>query len=133
MQTTRAIVSLILRVTLLGLAVPVLLGDFPGYTMPSRIITDWAALAALDTLAVLAPVARWRKFALLAGLATVGAHYYLRHEAPVYDMGYLLLAIVFLLLPPSGRSQPGKRRPSLAPRARVAPGSRPPGSRFSVR
>jgi hypothetical protein len=120
MQTTRAIVSLILRVTLLGLAVPVLLGDFPGYMAPSRIMTDWATLAALDTMAVLAPLARWRKFALLAGLAAVGAHYYLRHEMPVWDMGYLLLAIVFVLLPPSGRVPPGKLRPSLAPGSRIS-------------
>ncbi len=118
MQTARAIVSLILRVTLLGIAVPVLLRDFPNLMFPSRIMTDWATITAVDAVAVLAPLGRWRKYALLAGAAAVGVHHFLRHRVPVLDMAYLVLAIFFVLLPESGRAHVGKKRPSLAPQAR---------------
>ena len=115
MQTVRAVVSLIARVMLLGIALPVLLGDFPGGMLPSRIMTDWATLAAVDALAVMAPLMRWRKCALLAGVAALGGHFYFRHRAPVWDMLYMLIAIVFVLLPDSGRAQvTGKRVGRLA-------------------
>jgi hypothetical protein len=105
MQTTRAIVSLIFRVVLLGIAVPVLLSDFPGHMMPSHVMTDWATITAADALAVAAPLLRWRKLALLAGILTAGAHYYFRHHAPVLDMVYVLLAIGLVLAPASGRAR----------------------------
>ncbi|HEX4005218.1 MAG TPA: hypothetical protein VHX60_03490 [Acidobacteriaceae bacterium] len=104
MQTFRAVVSLIARVLLLAIALPVLMGDFPGAMLPSRIMTDWAALTAVDAMAVMAPLMRWRKCSLLAGVAVLGAHFYFRHRAPVWDMLYLLIAIVFVLLPGSGRA-----------------------------
>lgn len=119
MQTARAIASLILRVTLLGIAIPVLLQDFPNHMLPSRILTDWAAITAVDVLAVLAPLGRWRKYSLLAGVMAVAMHYFLQHHAPVLDMAYLLLTILFVLLPMSGREH-GPRRPSLAPRSRFS-------------
>lgn len=120
MQTTRAIVSLVIRFTLLGIALPVLLRDFPGYMLPSRIMTDWATLTAVDALAMLAPLGRWRKYSLLGGVAAVSAHYFFRHQVPVLDMGYLVLAIFLVLLPESGRAEAGKKRPSLAPQSRIS-------------
>lgn len=109
MQTARAIVSLIFRVVLLAIAVPVLLGDFPNYSMPSRILTDWAAVTAVDALAVFAPLARWRKLGLLAGALALGIHYFSRHEVLVWDVTYLLGAIGLVLLPASGRQAKGRR------------------------
>jgi hypothetical protein len=102
-QTFRAIVSLILRVALLGIAVPVLLGDFPEFRLPSRFTTEWTAVMACDLLAVFAPLAPTRKLAFLGGAAALGAHYYYKHDVPVFDMAYLGVAIVFVLLPNSGR------------------------------
>jgi hypothetical protein len=124
MQTTRAIASLIFRVVLLGIAVPVLLSDFPGHMLPSRIMTDWATITALDALSVVAPLARWRKMALLAGILVAGAHYYFRHHVPVLDVGYVLLAIGLVLLPASGRATGDGRRSGFAPSSRNVRGIR---------
>lgn len=111
-QTLRAIFSLICRVVLLGIAVPVLLGDFPQHSMPSRITPEWSMPAACDALAVLAPLLRWRKLAFLAGVAALSAHYYYaRRYVPVWDMAYMGVAIVLVLLPASGRES-GKRGPN---------------------
>lgn len=120
MQTTRAIVSLIFRVVLLGVAVPILLNDFPGYMLPSHVLTDWAVVTALDGLAVAAPLASWRKLALLGGVLAAGAHYYFLHHVPMLDMAYVLLAIGLVLSPASGRKAADPRRGRLASSARVS-------------
>jgi len=101
MQTFRAIMSLIFRVVLLGIAVPLLLADFPNYKLPYRFPPE---------LAVIAPLLRWRKFAFLAGAAALGAHYYYRHLTPLWELGYMGVAIVFVLLPSSGRGDGKKKR-----------------------
>ncbi len=103
MQTLWAVVSIICRVLLLGMAVPVLLRDFPDYTIPSRITTDWAALALGDILTVVAPLMRWRKVAFLAAALALGAHYYFRHHVPALDLAYMGVAILFVVLPSSER------------------------------
>jgi hypothetical protein len=102
-QTLRAIYSLICRVVLLGIALPVLLGDFPDYTLPSRFTQDWSMLVACDALALLAPLLRWRKMVFLAGVLALGLHYYFRKIVPTLDMAYICVAILFVLLPPSNR------------------------------
>jgi hypothetical protein len=103
-QTLRAIYSLICRVVLLGIALPVLLADFPDYTMPSRFTQDWSMLVTCDALALLAPLLRWRKMAFLAGLLALGVHYYYRHLVPTWDLAYMGVVIVFVLLPTSNRA-----------------------------
>jgi len=114
MQTLRVIASLICRVVLLGVAVPVLLGDFPNYRIPSRFPTDWTVVMACDALAVLAPLARPRMVAFLAGVAALGAHYYFHHLVPTWDIAYMALAILLVLLPASGRGDgKPKRKPQL--------------------
>jgi len=98
-------VSLLCRVALLAIAVPVLMRDFPGYMMPDRITQDWSLPTACDVLAVVAPLMRWRKLAFLAGLLALGAHYYYdRRYVPVWDLAYMGVAIVLVLLPSSGRA-----------------------------
>ena len=60
--------------------------------------------AACDALAVLAPLLRWRKLAFLAGLLALSAHYYFaRRYVPMWDMAYMGVAIVLVLLPASNR------------------------------
>lgn len=103
LQTMRVIVSLILRVVLVGIAVPLLLKDFPEYKIPYRFTTDWTVVTVCDAMAVFAPLIRTRKLAFVAGAAALVAHYYYRHYAPLWDMVYLGVAIVFVLLPMSGR------------------------------
>jgi hypothetical protein len=103
-QTARAIASLICRVVLVAIALPVLLRHFPGHKLPYRYTTDWIVVVVCDTLAVVAPLLRIRKLAFLAGAAAMGAHYYYRHIVPVWDLVYMAIAIVFVLLPASGRS-----------------------------
>jgi hypothetical protein len=110
MQTFRAIASMICRVVLLGIAVPVLLSDFPNGKFPSRFATAWAVIAVCDALAVVAPLARPRKVAFLAGVAAVGAHYYFRHLVPTWDMAYMAMAILLVLMPASGRNTAKPRR-----------------------
>lgn len=110
MQTIRAVMSLICRVVLLGLALPVLLGNFPNYTLPGRMTQDWSLLVLGDTLALVAPLLRWRKTAFLAGVLALAAHYYFRHNVPMLDLAYMGVAILFVLLPGSNRVI-GKRRP----------------------
>ncbi len=109
-QTFRVIVSLICRVVLLGIAVPVLLRHFPNYKLPYRYPTDWIIVTVCDAMAVAAPLLRSRKLAFLAGAAAMGAHYYYRHFVPVLDLAYVAVAIVFVLLPTSMR-RIGKKRP----------------------
>jgi hypothetical protein len=106
METLSVILSMICRVALVGIAVPLLLGNFPGYTMPSRMTTDWAALAACDAFAVIAPLIRWRKASLLAGMLGLGVHYGYRHHAPVLGLAYMGVAIVLALLPKADRRKP---------------------------
>jgi hypothetical protein len=103
LQTFRVIVSLILRVVLIGLAVPVLLGHFPNFKLPYRYTTDWTVIVACDALAVVAPLLSVRKLAFLAGAAVLASHYYYQHSAPVWDLAYIAVAIVLVLLPVSGR------------------------------
>ena len=110
MQTSRAIVSLICRVVLLGIAVPVLLRHFPNYKLPYRFPTDWIVVTVCDALAVVAPLLRVRNVAFLAGAAALGAHYYYRHFVPVWDLVYMAVAIIFVLLPSSGRGDGKKKR-----------------------
>jgi len=88
-QTLRAIYSLICRVVLLGIALPVLLADFPNYMMPSRVTQDWSMLVTCDALALLVPLLRWRKMAFLAGALALGVHYYFRHLVPTWDLAYM--------------------------------------------
>ncbi len=111
LQTFRVIVSLILRVALVGIAVPVLLHHFPEYKLPYRYTTDWSVVVICDLLAVVAPLLSVRKLTFLAGAAAVGAHYYYQHSVPMLDFAYLGLAIVFVLLPTSGRDKVEKQRP----------------------
>jgi hypothetical protein len=110
MQTFRAIASLICRVVLLGIALPVLLGDFPNYRFPSHFATEWAVVTGCDALALLAPLARPRKIAFLAGVAAVGAHYFYQHLVPTWDMAYMAMAILLVLLPASGRGDGKAKR-----------------------
>ncbi|MGD0367970.1 MAG: hypothetical protein ABSA94_10985 [Acidobacteriaceae bacterium] len=111
-QTLRAVSSVICRVVLLGIALPVLLADFPDYVLPSRLTQDWSMLVTCDALALLAPLLRWRKLAFLAGVLALGVHYYFRHYVPTLDMAYMGVAIVFVLLPGSNRASVKKRGPS---------------------
>ena len=103
-QTTRAIVSLICRVVLLGIALPVVVRHFPNFRLPYRYPTDWIVLTVCDTLAVVAPLMRSRKLAFFAGAAALGAHYYYRHFVPVWDLIYMAVAILFVLLPSTERT-----------------------------
>ncbi|MGB9029480.1 MAG: hypothetical protein WCC27_05090 [Acidobacteriaceae bacterium] len=103
-QTLRAVCSVICRVVLLGIALPVLLADFPNYMLPSRITQDWSMLVTCDALALLAPLLRWRKMAFLAGVLALGLHYYFRKIVPTWDMAYMGVAILFVLLPGSNRA-----------------------------
>ncbi|HUB19125.1 MAG TPA: hypothetical protein VL990_10845 [Acidobacteriaceae bacterium] len=103
-QTARAILSLVCRVVLLGIAVPLLLMDFPSYRLPHRYTTEWLVPTICDLLTVIAPMMRTRKLALVAGAAAMGAHYYYdRQYVPMWNLAYMAVAIVFLLLPASGR------------------------------
>ncbi|MFY9747836.1 MAG: hypothetical protein WA891_01040 [Acidobacteriaceae bacterium] len=102
-QTLRAVYSVICRMALLGIALPVLLADFPNYLMPSRVTQDWSMLVTCDALALLAPLLRWRKMAFLAGLLALGLHYYFRKIVPTWDLAYMGVAILFVLLPGSNR------------------------------
>jgi hypothetical protein len=113
-QTVRAVISLICRVVLLGIAVPLLLGDFPDYKLPYRFPTAWTVVTVCDALAVFAPLLRARKLAFLAGAAVLGAHYYFQKSVPVWGMAYLAVAIVFVALPSSGRGDGKKKRPQNA-------------------
>ena len=72
-QTLRAVSSVICRVVLLGIALPVLLADFPDYVLPSRLTQDWSMLVTCDARALLAPLLRWRKLAFLAGVLALVA------------------------------------------------------------
>lgn len=110
MQTLSVAISLICRVVLVGLAAPVLLGDFPNYSLPSRILEDWAVLTGCDALAVVAPMLRWRKFALLAAMVVLGVHYYYRHIVGFLDLAYAGVALIFVLLPASGRATDEEKR-----------------------
>jgi hypothetical protein len=102
-QTFRVIVSLICRVALLVIAVPVLLRHFPNYKLPYRFPTDWVIITVCDALAVVAPLLRSRKLAFFAGLAAMAAHYYYRHSVPMGDLVYMGVAILFVLQPSSER------------------------------
>ncbi len=84
-QTFRVIVSLICRVVLVAIALPVLLRHFPNYKLPYRYPTDWIIVVVCDALAVVAPLLRSRKLAFLAGAAAMGAHYYYQHFVPFGD------------------------------------------------
>jgi hypothetical protein len=110
MQTIWAVASLICRVVLFGVAVPVLLSDFPNYKLPYRFPVDWTTLVVCDLLAVVVPFLRFRKLTFLIAAATLGAHYYFRHIVPTWDLAYMGVAIVFVLLPSSGRVE-GKPKP----------------------
>lgn len=110
MQTILAVASLICRVVLLGLAVPVVLGDFPDYKLPYRFTPDWTTVVVCDLLAVVVPFVRWRKLTFLIAVAALGAHYYFRHIVPSWDLAYMGVAIVFVLLPSSERTD-GKPKP----------------------
>jgi hypothetical protein len=109
LQTFRAAVSLICRVVLLGIAVPVLLGDFPNYKIPYRFTPEWTVVTVCDLLAVVAPLLRMRRLAFLAGAAALAAHFYFKRYVPTWDLAYMGLALVFVMLPTSGRSS-GKRK-----------------------
>jgi hypothetical protein len=109
-QTFRVIVSLICRVVLLGIAVPVLLRHFPNHKLPYRYPTDWVVVTVCDALAVVAPLMRSRKLPFLAAAAAMGAHYYYRHFVPMGDLMYMGVAILFVLQPSSMR-RTGKERP----------------------
>jgi len=109
MQTLRAILSLVFRVVLLGIAVPVLLGDFPNYKIPYRMPPEWTVVTVCDVLTVVAPLLSPRRLAFLAGAAALGAHYYFRHYVPTWDLAYMGVALVFVMLPSSGRSS-GKHK-----------------------
>ena len=108
-QTFRVIVSLICRVVLLAIAVPVLLRHFPNYKLPYRYPTDWVVVTVCDALAVVAPLMRWRKLPFLAGAAALTAHYFYRHFVPVGDLVYMGVAILFVLQPSSMRSTERER------------------------
>lgn len=108
-QTLWAICSLICRVALLGIAIPVLLRHFPNYRLPHRFATDWIIMVAVDALAVLAPLMRNRKLAFVAAAAALGAHYFYRHFVPIGDLAYTGVAIVLVLLP-SSRRRTGKEK-----------------------
>jgi len=110
LQTFRVIVSLILRVVLVGIALPILLHHFPNFKLPYRYPTDWVVVTVCDALAVVAPLMRSRKLAFLAGAAALGAHYFYQHFVPMWDLVYMGVAIVFVLLPGSGR-RTEKERP----------------------
>ena len=110
LQTFRVIVSLILRVVLVGIAVPVLLRHFPDYKLPYRYTPEWTVVVICDVLAVVAPLLQVRKLTLLAGAAAIGSHYYYQHFVPSWDLAYMLVAIVFVLLPTSGRDKVAKER-----------------------
>lgn len=110
MQTLSVVISLICRVVLVGLAAPVLLGDFPNYSLPSRMTQDWVAVTCCDALALVAPMLRWRKFALLAAMVVLGAHYYYRHIVGFLDLAYAGVALIFVLLPASGRATEEQKR-----------------------
>lgn len=102
-QTFRVIVSLICRVALLVIALPVLLRHFPNYKLPYRYPTDWVVVTVCDLLAVVAPFLRSRKLPFFAGIAAMGAHYYYRHFVPTGDLIYMGVAILFVLQPSSQR------------------------------
>lgn len=105
MQTFWAIVSLIFRVALLGIAVPILLGSFPNYSYPRNPSQEWLILTGLAVLAVVAPLLKTRKLAFLAGVLGLGARYYYHpHSIPALELAYMGVAIVLVLLPVSGRS-----------------------------
>lgn len=104
MQTLWVILSLICRVVLLGLSLPVLLDNFPNYTLPGRVTQDWSLVVLGDVLALVAPLLSWRKTAFLAGILALGAHYYFRHIVPTPDLAYMGVAILFVLLPSSSRT-----------------------------
>jgi hypothetical protein len=110
MQTFRVVLSLICRVVLLGIAVPFLLGDFPNHKVPYRFPPEWIAVTSSDALTVIAPLVRWRKLAFLAGVAALGSHYYFQRSTPLWDLAYMGVAIVFVLLPSSGRGDGKKKR-----------------------
>src|ERR1700691_117657 len=111
MQTFWAIASLILRVVLLGIAVPLLLGDFPNYSAPRHPGQEWLFLTGCDALAVVAPLVRFRKFAFLAGVAALGVHHYYHPPSiPTWDLAYMGFAIILALLPASGRKTDTVRR-----------------------
>lgn len=110
LQTFRVIVSLILRVALVGIAAPVLLHHFPEYKLPYRYTTDWTVVVTCDLLAVVAPLLQVRKLTFLAAAAAMGAHYYYQHSVPMLDLAYMAVAIVLVLLPISGR-RVEKQRP----------------------
>jgi len=111
MQTFWAIASLILRVVLLGIAVPLLLSDFPNFSAPRHPGQEWLFLTGCDALAVVAPLVRFRKFAFLAGVAALGVHYYYHpHSIPTWDLAYMGIAIILALLPASGRKAETVRR-----------------------
>ncbi len=111
LQTFRVIISLILRVAMVGIAVPVLLHHFPDFKLPYRYTTDWTVVVLCDVLTVVAPLLRIRKLTFLAGAAAIGAHYYYQHSVPFLDSAYVAMSIVFVLLPTSGRDKVGKERP----------------------
>lgn len=105
MQTFWAIVSLIFRVALLGIAVPILLERFPNFSYPRNPSQEWLVLTGCAVLAVIAPLLKTRKLAFLAGALALGARYYYhRHYIPALELGYMGVAIVLVLLPSSGRS-----------------------------
>ncbi|MFP5228106.1 MAG: hypothetical protein ACLGXA_10785 [Acidobacteriota bacterium] len=102
-QTFRVIMSLLCRVALLAIALPVFLRHFPNYKPPHRYPTDWIIVTVCDGLAVAAPLMRLRKLAFLAGAAALAAHSYYRHFVPVWDLAYMAVAILFVLQPSSHR------------------------------
>jgi len=105
MQTFWAIVSLIFRVALLGIAVPILLRRFPNFSYPRNPSQEWLALTACAVLAVVAPLLKTRKVTFLAGAAMIGVRYFYHpHFTPGLEMVYMGVAIVLVLLPASGRS-----------------------------
>ena len=52
---------------------------------------------------MLAPLLRWRKMAFLAGCWRWVRTYYFRHIVPTWDLAYMGVAILFVLLPGSNR------------------------------
>ncbi len=109
-QTYRVIISLICRVALLVIALPVLLRHFPNYKPPYRYPTDWVVMTVCDALTVAAPLVRTRKLPFFAGIAALAAHYFYRHFVPVGDLVYMGVAILFVLQPSSER-QTARERP----------------------
>jgi hypothetical protein len=105
MQTFWAIVSLIFRVALLGIAVPVLLANFPNFSYPRNPSQEWLVVTGCSAFAVVAPLLKDRKIAFLAGALSLGARYYYHpHYIPALGLAYMGVAIVLVLLPASGRS-----------------------------